>query len=113
MTTEDNDEHLIDNAEAVLKEVIGAWLLEQNIEGTIPLVAACNLFSVLYDVMTDPVTGMGRMAVRAALLMVYEKSFEEPMSFIERDEAKSTLDQISNARRKVEGKASLILPGAQ
>ena len=93
-----------------LREVIGGWLVEQQLLGTDPLVAATGLLSVLYDSMVE---SMGRSAVRAALLMVFEKSHEQPMTFIERGDASRLLDQISQARRKVEGKPSLILPGAE
>lgn len=90
-----------------LRTVIGDWVTALQLEGTEPLVAASNLLGVLVSVLE---VAMGRSAVRVALLMVFEKTFEQPMSFIERDETKKLLDQISNARRKVEGKPSLILP---
>lgn len=106
--TESDTEEL--TAEDQLREVIGSWLLEQQLMGTEPLVSATGLLSVLYDSMIE---AMGRSAVRAALLMVFEKSHEQPMTFIERGDAARLLDQISNARRKVEGKPSLILPGSE
>jgi len=97
------------SVEDQLKHVIGGWLLEQQLQGTAPLVAVSNLLGVLYDTCLE---AAGRLAVRAAFLMVYERSFEAPMTFVERQEAKVMLDQISNARRKVEGKPHLVLPGA-
>lgn len=98
-----------DEAFAVLRDVIGGWLVACQLNGTAPLVSASALFQVLYDVIEQ---SMGRGAVRTALLMVFEKSHEQPMTFSERAKAKEALDQISNARRMVEGKPHLIMPGA-
>ena len=95
-----------DEAFSILKDVASGWLVACQLEGQAPLVSAANLLGVLYDTLLE---AMGRSAVRGALLMVYERSFDEPMSFIERGEAKRLLDQISQARRKVEGKPHLIL----
>lgn len=99
-----------DTALAEMRRVVGEWLIAVQLEGMVPLVAASNLLGVLYDVLED---SMGRGAVRTALLMVFEKSHEQPMTFIQRDEAKKLLDKISHNRRKVEGKPHLVLPGEE
>jgi len=96
-----------DVAFAHLRGVIDNWCMMEQLNGTAPLVAAAKLIQVLVDVL---LVSMGRGAVRMALLMVFEKTHEGPMSFIERNEAKQMLDQLSNARRQVEGKPHLILP---
>lgn len=91
-----------------MAEVIDNWALMEQLSGTVPVVAAAKMVQVLSEVLQK---SMGRGAVRMALLMTYEKSFDEPMSFVERKQAKDTLDQIANARRQVEGGRGLILPG--
>lgn len=96
-----------DEALATLRDVIGGWLMAHQLEGTDPMVAASDLFQVLYEVIER---AMGRGAVRTALLMVYEKSFDQPTTFADRQRAKDLLDLISNNRRKVEGKPHLVLP---
>jgi hypothetical protein len=95
--------------EEQLKEVIGGWLLEMRLEGHHPLVCASNLLGVLYDVLANSEVGMDAQLVRQALLMVFERSHPQPMTFTQRVEAKTALDAISNARRKIEGKPHLIL----
>ena len=50
-------------------------------------------------------------AIRTALLISYDKTYDQPMDFTERKDAKDLLDKISNARRKVLGQPHLILPG--
>lgn len=88
--------------------VIDEWVKMGQLQGTSPLVAAAKLFECLSDVL---LVAMGRSAVRMALLMVFEKSYPEGMSLPDRAEAARWLDQVVQARRKVEGKGSLILPG--
>lgn len=97
-----------DAAIVELRTQIVGWLLAMSAEGTEPMVAAGKLFDVLV-LMCEP--AMGKGAIRAALLMTFEKTYDKPMTFIERNEAKDLLDAISNMRRKVEGKPHLILPG--
>lgn len=97
-----------DQAVAYMSEVLGAWAVAKRLEGSTPWVAAAELINVLYDILQGI---MGRSAVRLALLSVFEKSHDRPMTFMERDEAKKLLDQLSNARRKVEGQPYLVTPG--
>lgn len=97
-----------DAAIVAFREQIDQWLIAMQIEGRPPMVAAGQLFDVLVQMLT-PSMGMG--AIRTALLMTYEKTYGQPMTFIERTQTKDLLDKISNARRKVEGKPHLILPG--
>lgn len=99
-----------DEALVELREVIGGWLLANQLEDQAPLVSAANLFGVLVDSLRD---AMGMGAIRAALLMVYDRTYAEPMNFKERATAKELLDQIAQARRKVEGGIGLILPGGE
>lgn len=91
-----------------LREVINDWCVGMQLEGMQPVVAASNLLGVLVSVLE---TSMGRGAIRTAMLMVYEASHEQPMSFIERADAKKVLDQVSNLRRSLSGKPHLIIPG--
>lgn len=88
--------------------VIDDWAKMEQLMGTQPMVAAAKMLQVMSDVLQ---LAMGRGAVRAALLMTYEKTFDEAMSFIQRNEAKQQLDAISNARRIVEGKGGILVPG--
>lgn len=97
-----------DAAIVELRTNIVGWLFAMSAEGTEPMVAAGMLFDVIAQ-MCEP--AMGKGAIRSALLMTFEKTYDKPMSFIERNEAKDLLDAISNMRRKVEGKPHLILPG--
>lgn len=108
--TEPVDPDLTDEQAAFqhMAEVIDNWALMEQLSGTPPVVAAAKMVQVLSEVLQK---AMGRGAVRVALLMTYEKTFGEPMSFVERKQAKDTLDQIVQARRKVEGGSGLILPG--
>jgi hypothetical protein len=98
-----------DEAIVQLRDAIGGWLVALQLEGVQPMVAAGQLFDVLVQVVGD---SMGKGAIRTALLMTYEKTFPQPMTFRERDDAKKLLDQVSNLRRKIEGKPHLVLPGA-
>lgn len=103
------DDHPEDDAAIVqLREAIDGWLLAMQAEGAAPMTAAGQLFDVLVTVLRP---NMGEGAIRTALLMTFEKTYERPMTFVERDAAKKLLDQISNARRKIEGMPHLILPG--
>ena len=97
-----------DMAFQTIVAAIDPWLLMEQLNGTEPLVAASKLLQVLTDVLVE---AMGLGAVRAALLMVYEKTYDDPMTGMQRIEAGKMLDRISHARRTVEGKSSLILPG--
>lgn len=97
-----------DTAILQLRETIDRWLLELQLEGTEPFVAASKLFDVLVEVL-KPAMGMG--AIRTALLVVYDKTYERPTNFDQRLKAKQLLDNIANARRKVEGAPFLITPG--
>ena len=99
-------------AKETLVAALGGWLMELRLEGASPIGSVASLMGVLYEVVTDDVVGVGHGAARTALMMVYERSYAEPMTFSEREKAKTLLDQISQARRSVEGKPSLILPGA-
>lgn len=103
MPTEPEDEAIL-----MLRSAIDQWLLAMQLEGQAPMVAAGQLFDVMVQVMLP---SMGTGAIRTALLMTFEKTYPQPMTFIERTQAKDLLDKISNARRKVEGKPHLILPG--
>lgn len=97
-----------DAAFKYLREVIDSWLILEQLNDTVPLVAASKLFQVLVDVME---VSMGRAAVRLALLMVNERSYDEPTTAADRQKIKDLVDQLSQARRKVEGKPALVMPG--
>lgn len=109
--TEPVDPNLTDEQAAFdhMAEVIGNWALMEQLNGTAPMVAAAKMLHVMAQVLQE---AMGRGAVRMALLMTFEKTHDEPMSFIQRKDAKDTLDQIVQMRRKVEGGSGLILPGS-
>lgn len=98
-----------DAAIVILRENILGWLFAMSAEGTPPMAAAGQLFDVLVQ-MCEP--AMGKGAIRTALLMTFEKTYVQPMTFVERTQAKELLDLISNTRRKVEGRPHLILPDA-
>ena len=88
--------------------VVGQYMAASQMAGIAPLVATSNLLGALFDGLQAAVDVE---IVRGSFLMVYEKSFPQPMTLIDRQKAKELLDAISNARRKVEGKPHLILPG--
>lgn len=95
-------------AYAILREVITGWCLEAQLNGDQPFTVSAKLFWVLIEVLRE---AMGDGAIKTALLVCYDRMHDKPMDFIERKAMRDTVDNIVQARRKVEGGRALILPG--
>lgn len=108
--TEQIDPNLEDQdvAFAHIKEVISQWLLLAQLEGQAPMVSASNLFSVLLGAILE---AMPATAARMGLLMAFENSYPQGLSYKERQDVVDMLSRIAQARASVEGRGALILPG--
>lgn len=93
-----------------MRDIVDNWLILEQLNQTAPMVAASKLLQVLVDVL---LVSMGRSAVRTALLMVHERTYDAATTFADRQAIQGLVNQLSNARRQVEGKPHIIVPGSE
>lgn len=102
----DEDQNL---AIGLLKDAITQWGMLERLaeEQRPPTVLAALVMTSAAEALMDQ---MGLLAVRLGLLQALEATFPEPTSFVQRKAIKDMLDEIAQARRKISGMASLIVP---
>lgn len=93
------------DAADVLRAVIGEWCEAERIAGTAPTVVAQKILDVIGGILME---AMGGGAVRQALLVIHELTFENPTNFIDRAKIKDQVEAISDARRKTVGTGTVL-----